>query len=68
MKTRNILEDLSTCHQKSLEIDLHIEQAETLGRAIDLAIELDSQLLINELHRCLKATTLLNTIHLNGLE
>jgi hypothetical protein len=68
MKTRKNLEDLSTRHQKSLAIDLHIEQAEALGRAIDIALELESQELINELHKCLQATTALNTMHINGLD
>lgn len=68
MPKKEILEDLATCHQQRKELDLHIEQAETLGRAMDIAIDIKNHLLVNELHKCLVVTKKLNTIHLKGLE
>tara|TARA_R110000751_G_scaffold5353_2_gene24477 strand:+ start:43 stop:246 length:204 start_codon:yes stop_codon:yes gene_type:complete len=57
-----LVKGLSPAQSKELELDLMQEQANTLSKSIDIAIALEKQGLINELHKCLKATIALNNI------
>jgi len=46
--------------------ELQIEQSENLSKAIDRAIAIENQGLINELHKCLDATIKINKLITDG--
>ena len=62
MKKRNILDDLNNLEIEGKRLALQKVQYTALSNAIDISIKLEDQELINELHRCLKATISLNEI------
>lgn len=57
-----LLKDLSTCEEDLKRSELKKAQAEALSKAIDIALVIENQRLINELHSCLRATISLNDI------
>tara|TARA_R110000851_G_scaffold75649_3_gene166723 strand:+ start:11692 stop:11895 length:204 start_codon:yes stop_codon:yes gene_type:complete len=57
-----LVKGLNPAQSKELLLDLMREQGTSLNKSIDIAIVLENQALINELHKCLKATIALNNI------